>query len=400
MEIRKITKDDMTQVVKLHQYAYGFWTDQDVHDEDHNYMIPENIIGLFEDDTLQSVVTIMRTQQSIRGVLKGMGGISMVGTYPEGRMKGYARSIMQSAFLEMKETGLPVSMLEPFRETFYSRLGYVPAYEKFRLKAPLDGLRVATDSAIGDQWSFERVPGYDAKDAYMTFIQDFAPTAFHGYAFNPNIRDEEWTRRNKNRHYVFVKKGGKIEALARYQLKGYMHFSEEPGQLIVEEMYWRTLSAQAALFNYFGKHRDQVQTLRMIIPYGANFQHWFEDLKDWVEIKIWHPWMVRIIDAEDALTGLPAPTDGELTVTLTDSQCGWNNNSYLLQATNGQLTASPTQRAAKLESNIHGLTALIYGTHSLDALEYAGWLKGLNDRTRDLLTSWFPQLPLYNPYIF
>ena len=399
MEIRKITKDDMTQVVKLHQYAYGDWTDQDVRDEDHNYMIPENIIGLFENDTLLSVVTIMRTQQSIRGVLKGMGGISMVGTYPEARMKGYARSIMQSAFLEMKETGLPVSMLEPFRETFYSRLGYVPAHEKIRLKAPLDGLRVTSDSAIGDEWTIERIPGHEAKDAYMAFIQEFAPTTFHGYAFNPDIQDEEWIHRNKNRHYVFIKKASKIEALARYHLKGYMHFGES-GQLLVEEMYWCTLAAQAALFNYFGKHRDQIQTLRMILPFGTDFQHWFEDLKDWIEIKVWHPWMVRVIDAKEALTDLPATTEGELTITLTDSQCGWNNNTYLLQAANGQLTASPTQRTAQLESNILGLTALVYGTHSLDALEYAGWLKGLNTRARNLLTSWFPPLPLYNPYNF
>ncbi len=399
MEIRKITKEDMTQVVKLHQYAYGFWTDQDVRDEDYNFMIPENIIGLFENDTLLSVLTIMKTQQSVRGVLKGMGGISMVGTYPEARMKGYVRTIMQSAFLEMKEAELSVSMLEPFRETFYSRLGYVPAYEKFRLKAPLDGLRVAPESAIGDEWTVERVPGHEAKDTYMTFIQDFAPTTFHGYAFNPEIRDEEWTRRNKNRHYVFVKKAGKIEALARYQLKGYMHF-EEPGQLIVEEMYWRTLPAQTALFNYLGKHRDQIQTIHMILPYGTDFQHWFEDLRDWIELKVWHPWMIRIIDAKAALTGLPASTDGELIFTLSDSQCGWNNGTYLLESSNGQLSMNTTKRASKLESTIHGLSALVYGTHSLEALEYTGWIKGLNERSRDFLRRWFPQLPRYNPYTF
>ncbi len=399
MEIRKITKEDLTQVVKLHQYAYGFWTDQEVRDEDYNYMIPENIIGLFENDTLLSVLTIMPTKQSIRGVLKGMGGISMVGTYPEARMKGYVRSIMQRAFLEMKETGLSVSMLEPFRETFYSRLGYVPAYEKYQLKAPLDGLRVSPDKAIGDEWIFERVPGHKAKDAYMTFIQDFAPTTFHGYAFNPLIRDEEWTHRNKNRHFIFVKKAGKVEALARYQLKGYMHF-DETGQLIVEEMYWRSLSAQAALFNFFGKHRDQIQTLRMLIPFGTNFQHWFEDLRDWVEIKVWHPWMVRIIDAKNTLTGLPTPTNGEITITVSDPQCGWNNNTYLLQAGNGHLEASVTKRTGKLETNIHGLTALVYGTHPLEVLEYANWIKGLNEQTRNLLKSWFPPLPLYNPYTY
>ena len=399
MEVRKITPEEMTQVVKLHQYAYGFWTDQDVRNEEHNYMIPENILGLFEDDILLSVLTIMRTQQSVRGILKGMGGISMVGTYPEARMKGYVRTIMQSAFLEMKETGLSVSMLEPFRETFYSRLGYVPAQEKFRLKAPLDGLRIPPDNTIGDEWIFERVPGHAAKDVYMTFIQDFAPTTFHGYAFNPVIQDEEWTRRNKNRHYIFVKKGRKIEALARYQLKGYMHF-EESGQLIVEEMYWRTLSAQAALFNYLGKHRDQIQTLKMILPYGTDFQHWFEDLRDWIEIKVWHPWMIRVIDAKEALSNLPAANDGELTIALTDPQCGWNNETYLLEARNGSLSVSTTKRAAKLETTIHGLSALVYGTHSIDALEYSGWIKGLNTASRNLLQNWFPQLPLYNPYNF
>jgi predicted acetyltransferase len=399
MEIRKLTKEDMNQVVKLHQYAYGFWTDQDIRDEEFSYMIPENIIGLFEGDTLLTVLTIMRTQQSIRGVLKGMGGISMVGTYPEARMKGYVRTIMQSAFLEMKETGLSVSMLEPFRETFYSRLGYVPAHEKFRLKAPFDGLRIPQEKVVGVDWVFERVPGYEAKETYMAFIQDFAPKTFHGYAFNPEIRDDEWNRRNKNRLYVFIKKAGKVQALARYQVKGYMHF-EERGELIIEEMYWRSLAAQAALFNYFGKHRDQVQTLRMIIPYGTDFQHWFEDLRDWVELKVWHPWMVRVVDIKEALAGLPASPDGELIIALTDSQCGWNTGSYLLQAQDGKLTVSSTKRAPTLESTIHGLSALVYGTHSLEALVYAGWIDGLTNSTRNLLQSWFPQLPLYNPYNF
>ncbi len=399
MEIRKLTKKDMTQVIKLHQYAYGFWTDQEVRDEDHEYIIPENVIGLYENDKLLSVLTIMRTQQSIRGVLKGMGGISMVGTYPEARMKGYVRTIMQTAFLEMKETGLSVSMLEPFRETFYSRLGYVPAQDKFRLKAPLDGLRVPSDKAIESDWEFERVSGYEAKDAYMTFIQDFAPSSFHGYAFNPEIRDEQWKRRNKNRHYIFIKKRGKVEALARYQIKGYMHF-EDPGELVVEELYWRTLPARAALFNYLGKHQDQVQILRMTLPFGIDFQHWFEDLKDWIEIKVWHPWMVRVIDVREALEGLPAPVDGELSILVSDPQCGWNNGTYLIQATNEQLSVSSTRRSAQLECTIHGLSALVYGTHSLDALEYANWLKGLNKQHRELLQNWFPQLPLYNPYNF
>jgi predicted acetyltransferase len=178
-----------------------------------------------------------------------------------------------------------------------------------------------------------------------------------------------------------------------------MHF-EQPGELIIREMYWRSLPAQVTLFNYLGKHRDQIQTLQMVLPYGTDFQHWFEHLQDWIEIKVWHPWMVRVIDAKDALNGLPVSTDGELILKLTDPQCGWNNGTYLLKSTNGQLEANMTKRAAKLETSIHGLSALVYGTHSIEALEYMGWIKRVTNSTRTLLCSWFPQLWLYNPYNF
>jgi len=399
MEIRKLTKDEMPKVVKLHQYAYGFWTDQEVRDEEHDFMIPENIIGVFDKKALLSVLTIMKTKQSIRGVLKWMGGISMVGTYPEARMKGYTRSLMQTAFQTMKDEDFSVSMLEPFRETFYARFGYVPAYEKYRLQAPLDGLRVKSDYEIGDDWEIERVLGQDVKDAYMAFIQDFAPSAFHGYAFNPVIPDEEWKRRNKNRHYVLVKKRGRIEALARYQFKGYMHF-EEPGQLQIEEMYWRNLPAQAALFNFFSKHRDQFPRLIMLLPYGTNFQHWFEDLKDWIEIKVWHPWMVRVIDIKEALSGLPATKKGELVITHNDPQCEWNTGTYLLKSNGAHLQIQSRKQATKTILTIHGLSALVYGTHSLEEIEYAQWLKGANKQIRELLQNWFPPLPLYSPYTF
>ncbi len=399
MEIRNLKKSDMTKVVKLHQYAYGFWTDKDVSEQDYEYMVPEDIIGLFDNDELMSVLTIMKVKQAIRGVLKGMGGISMVGTYPEARMKGYIRSLMQTAFLQMKEQGLSLSMLEPFRESFYAQFGYVPAHDKFRITAPLDGLRTVSDSVIGEDWEFKRVAGSDAKGDYLAFIQDHAPSKHHGYAFNANIRDEEWKQRNKNRLYVFVKRQGKVEALARYQIKGYMHF-EEPGQLIIEEMYWRNLESQTALFNFFGKHRDQVKQLQIRAPYGIDFQHWFMDLKDWIEIKVWHPWMVRIIDVKEALTGLPVPSERELTLKLTDAQCGWNNSTYLLQSESGTLNVTTTKRVPQIETTIHGISALVYGTHSLEALEYARWIKGLTNQMREILKEWFPQLPLYNPYTY
>lgn len=399
MEIRKITKEEFRSAEKLHQYAYGYWSDQEIKDEDLEFLASHNPFGLFEDGKLKSILTLLKVQQSIRGVMKGMGGISMVGTYPEARAKGYVRALMQTAFLEMKESGLSLSMLEPFRETFYARLGYVSASPKLRLEAPFDGLRIPPKNILEAGWEFERVPGVDAKETYLNFIQDFAPPRYNGFAINPEITDGEWKRRNKNRLFVFVKRRGIIEALARYRIKGFMHFKEK-GEFIVNEMYWESLDAQAALFHFFGKHKDQIKKIKMELPYQTDFHHWFLDLMENIEIKTWNPWMVRIIDIKEAITGLPVPGPGELTVKVTDPQCTWNNGTFTIQSSGDLLEIASSKRAPSVEASIEGISALIYGTHSLEALEFYGWLKVSNKYGKQILSEWFPQLPLYNPYSY
>ncbi|MFW9832161.1 MAG: sterol carrier protein domain-containing protein, partial [Candidatus Thorarchaeota archaeon] len=101
-----------------------------------------------------------------------------------------------------------------------------------------------------------------------------------------------------------------------------------------------------------------------------------------------------------AINGLPAPIGGELTFTLSDSQCGWNNGTYLIQADSGKLSITTTKRAAKIEMAIQGLSALVYGTNAIDEIEYQGWIKGLDSQRRKLLQNWFPPIYLYNPYNF
>ncbi|MDO8056783.1 MAG: GNAT family N-acetyltransferase, partial [Candidatus Hermodarchaeota archaeon] len=352
MEIRPLTRKDLPQVIKIHQYAYGFWSDQEVEESEYNHIIPENSLGAFVDGQLESALTILKVQQSVRGVLKSLGGISMVASFPEVRTQGFVRALMERAFTDMHEGNIVVSMLEPFRDSFYARFGYVQANDFFRLTAPIHNLRIPSKENIGDDWSFERKTGLEAKTPYLNFIQKYPPNKYHGYAFNPNIKDAEWTRRNKNRQFVFIKQNGETKALVRYQVKGYMHFEE--GQLLIDEMYWNSIEAQAALFYFLGTHRDQVQKLQLRLPYGTHFQHWFIDLKDWIEIKVWNPWMVRLINAEEAFNGLPAPIKGDLIFALNDPRCSWNSRLYHLQSDNGQLQVDATSKAPAVTLTIEG----------------------------------------------
>lgn len=395
MEIRKITKQELATTEQLRQYAYGYWSDQELRPEDLEFMLPDETLGLFEKGQLQSSLSLLNLQQSIRGVLKGMGGISMVGTYPEARHRGYVKALMQAAFSEMQEKGLAVSMLEPFKESFYARLGYVPANGAFRLKAPLQSLRGPLGASLGRDWSFERLRGAQAKTAFLDFITEFGPSHYHGFAIRPTMPEAEWSRRNKDVLIVFVKHQGRVEGVARYRIKGYMHF-EQGGSLEVIEMHWRTLEAQAALFSFFAQHKDQVPDIRMRLPLDTSFHYWFTDLPNFIELTTWNPWMVRVVDAEKALVGLPVAQPGRVTIKVADPLCKWNNGTFAIDSERRQLRVNRSQATPDATMTIEGLTALVYATHSVEALEYAGWLKTATPATSAKLSQWFPVLPLYN----
>jgi predicted acetyltransferase len=396
VEIRKITKQELATVEQLHQYAYGYWSDQERRPDDLEFMLPDETLGLFEKGQLQSTLSLLNLQQSVRGVLKGMGGISMVGTYPEARHKGYVKALMQAAFSEMHDRGLVVSMLEPFKESFYARFGYVPATGPLRLKAPLQSLRTPPEGSVSNDWSFERVRGVQAKNAFLDFITEFAPSHYHGFAIRPTMPDAEWNRRNKDALIIFVKRRGTIEAVARYRIKGYMTF-EQPGSLEIVEMHWRSLKARAALFSFFAQHKDQVPEIRMRLPLDTTFHYWFTDLPSFIELTTWNPWMVRVVDAEKTVAGLPATQPGQITFKLVDPLCKWNNGTFTLASERRQLKISRTQAAAETTMTIEGLSALVYGTHPVEALELAGWVKPVASATGAKLSQWFPVLSLYNP---
>ena len=110
--------------------------------------------------------------------------------------------------------------------------------------------------------------------------------------------------------------------------------------------------------------------------------------------------MIRIIDIKKALTGLPAPQKGQLIISLHDPHCKWNVGNYLLQSDGSHLQVKSTKKEPEITMTIHGISALVYGTHSLEAIEFAQWMKGAEKDTRQLLQDWFPLLPLYNPYNF
>ncbi len=398
MEIRKISKKERTALMDLYRYAYTEWADQPVKDEELDEIIVEEILGLFDNGQLVSSLRIHDFQQSIRGILKNCGGIAGVATYPEARTKGYIRQLMQEGFRQMREQEQAVSMLDPFKQSFYEKFGYVAANAPYIVEAPIKQLQTWNLESKSSDWTYERVRAVDAQEPLLKFIREVGPRQYHGFIIFKTITPGMWKQRVKDSLVVFIRYRGKIQAASRYRIKGDRSSGRWQANLTVIDSLWRTCEARDHLFLFLSRHQDQIDNIIIHAPFETKVEHWFKDAHLKVERKT--PWMVRIVDVIRAFEKLPGMGEDVLTLGVTDADCPWNNGVFSLASEKGSLQISKSSGHPVVKASIEALSSLVYGTQSLEELEFEGQLTIAEKWARHALQRWFPPLPLYNVVYF
>ena len=129
-----------------------------------------------------------------------------------------------------------------------------------------------------------------------------------------------------------------------------------------------------------------------MLPNEIDYHFWFTNVNPpTIEARL-VVYMARLIDVEKSIVGLPAASDGELTIKVKDTHCPWNSQSYRLIGEDGRLKAEALGNAASsIKMSIGGLSALVFGTMWPADLEPLGMCTGLNSKSMELLTSWFPR---------
>ena len=400
MEIRKITLDERVEFQALLKYCFGSGSNDDpITESDVSRITLDEAFAVFIDGTIVSTLKNINFKQSIRGVLKDMGGIAAVATAPEYRRQGHTKALIKAAFLDMKQKGQVVSALHPFKESFYAAYGYVTTNTWIDVKIPSHSITHYLDGVnkLDSHWQFERVKTVDVKAEVLSSVTQLE-TIPHGLVIDPARSDEIWQGYHRNSRVVFVKRDGKTQAIAKYTKKGNL----ETGEIAIREMYWQNLDARDKLFGFFALHQDDCPYIWMQVPFGTNFRSWLRDAMTLFETKIYYrPMMVRVIDVEKAIESLPAPVEGEINFTLQDNYCDWNSGDYQLISQGGKLKAVRAKdNSRKVMMTIEGLSALVYGALSIQEGVHRGWLTGLDEKTTELLERWFPTIPVYNPYYF
>jgi predicted acetyltransferase len=128
MDIRTATSSDTEELAQL--YAVSFPSVVKTHDEWCAEIQPnakrtfDDILIASEQGRVAGALTLYRYSAYVSGSAIDCGGVGSVAVLPQFRLNGIGRQLMESSFGRMRSMQLPLSLLYPFKQSFYQKLGY------------------------------------------------------------------------------------------------------------------------------------------------------------------------------------------------------------------------------------------------------------------------------------
>jgi predicted acetyltransferase len=416
MKIRKISQNERLQILQGDLYAYSHWTNQDLPRSHLTAINPDEVLAVELDGKIVAALQCFYFQQSVRGSLKPMGGIGGVWTYPEYRNRGLVKALMKSAFLEMRMQGMGLSMLTPFKESFYSHLGYAIANGTQEIQVPIASLHnyLQVHLAVqndGVHWQCDRLPATETRDLLTNFLyeslrsQTLQPHS-HGIIIT-NFTYDQWWHLHRHKLCVVIKRDYQPVALAIYAIDSSGNIPISDRQIVISSIFWQDLQSRDRLLQFFANHRDQIHSLKLPIPQHTNLHPCLKNAGKMTS-QLSEPWMVRVIDIFSALQGLPI-TCSTITIAISDPHCHWNEGIFSINGDRGQLTVKRHNNediktiAIDFSTTITGISALIYGTQSPAELIHQHQITNINPNNPQIshqLEQIFPPCSIYNPFKF
>ncbi len=395
MKIRRTTSDEIDDVMKLAMYSYGQGTEPRPGFKEVMDLTYDEYLTLEENGKVIANSRLLPFEQNTRQVWKKMGGIAEITSAPETRRQGHIRELMKYMFKEMHNDGYATSVLYPFKDEFYSRLEYVSCTPIRGMTVNLDRLR-RWDLPAG--YHVERME-FSQGFTHLKTIHKESVESTHGGVRRSEKRWKEMSINLSKKSSIAVAFDREDEPRGAlvYAIKGYGTYGKEDdwGTMRIREKYWLSHEARSALFHFLHMHDDQIIKIKMPVhPSEIDYHFWFTSVNPpTIEARL-VVYMARLVDVEKSVEGLPATSDGELTIKVKDTHCPWNNQSYRLVGEGGSLKAEALGNvASSIKMSIGGLSALVFGVMWPNDLEPLGLCTSLDSKSVELLASWFPREP-------
>jgi len=353
-EIRPVKLEELDEMMRVASTALVLPT------ENFKAMRPEWTFAAFEDNKLATSYGAWPLTMRFNGEGIPVAGVTMVGTLPIYRRRGYLRKVHKAHFELLYEQGeRPISILYASMAAIYQRYGYAvvsthnsynvePRFLEFSLPQPVTGaFREVSDDEFAllvDLYRHFRADriGYVHRGRDMWDAGVLAPPPTGGFLTK-----------------VVYEEGG--EPL------GYVIYTVEPGRepgsgqrLTIRDLIWLTIPAYQAVWNYFANMDLVDNVIWRQVPGDDPLPHLI--LEPRMLRSTSHDGLLgRIVDVDKALPGRGYDEEGVLTFEIVDEMCPWNQGRWKLETSLTGSSISHTTEEPQLVMSINTLAMLVFG---------------------------------------
>ena len=412
-EIRLLTQEDLPAYAALSAYAFNTtsagvlrWLE----------VPPGNhMLGLFSGGRLAAALLDLRFEVFLWGRPVPASGVSALASAPETRRTGLVRELTSGYLERLREAGVRLSLLYPFKYAFYERLGWSLAAQRVELKVPpaefaAYGRRVGRVRQLlyGEKGSLQPQGGETLESVITILERIYAPEAVH---FNLTARRtaDHW------RHFVLDVHEGRRFVFAweddSGEVQGYfvarVPTDQDLAPMTVREIFARTPDGWRGLFHFLSCHDSQSKHVIMAPPAGSPLLDLFGNPRI-EESKVSPGVMARIVDVEGFLEarGTPGGEAGEATlqgscvIRVRDELAPWNDGTFVVSCAGRTVKVEQAGKEPDLDIGIGILSRVAVGARSLaDALKL-GLATGRSGRGLDFAQRFFPAAPVWHPEFY
>ena len=391
LDVRPFDKKTRDQYIDL--CAYCFSMPDSSRDR---YFIHEeefaSSLGAWDGDRLACGMWYWPYDLRVRDQFVRMAGVAAVATWPEYRNRGIVRGLLAELQIKMREDRRPVSVLAPFKWSFYNDLGWAPTFETLTLRFEPQKVKKFADTGY-------RLRRVDLDDSWQIFEQVHMQYS-QGYNGTVCRSKDYWKRRmfeapGQGRMAYLVEQGEEPRGYLIGRLDNYAN-GQDPEFYRVVQAVWLDGQAQKSIFSFLSGLRDQVKKIHMFVPQDTQWIQCFREM--YFESRLEPKMMTKVVDLKPALEQLPydGQLDGSIHLNMQpDPGAPWNDGTWKLAWSGGALQMNKTDSAGDSVSvTPQALAQLYMGYRSVADLESTGELR-LSDAQRDVLSQAFPRHPTY-----
>lgn len=361
MIIRKALKKDITRLVEMGSYCFNFPYDDAFEWVSSGLNLDDRLVSENEDGIVTSAVRIRPYEVYMDGSIIKMGGIADVVSMPEYRYGSTVSTLMKASIVEMKKRDEIVSILAPFKHSFYRRYGWEMTFQQQLYKIKTEDLKKF--ARRGNKY----VP---LNMAHLPQIKRL----YNNYAskYNGIIKrnDKMWEERFGDKEQV---KYGIADE--NDKLTGYIFFQFHDKAINTEEIIASTPQARNDLLGFIYMHNAQRDEFEWYAPKDDTTVLLLD--KTETKIQLENFMMSRIIDLKAFMEVLTfsKSLDFSFVLKVDDPDAAWNDIPYNVAISDGKAILKKTDKSPDLTLSIQDMSRMGFGFISFDDLMNLGTAK-------------------------